>query len=270
MKRLILYSMGLLALCGGCTSEDDASEVLLFVTQSATSLTGGEKLYFDIEARTINGYVDRLDIVSFDAVTGERELASEHPGTNVYAMRYVYTAPIVAVDSLSVEVIFTATDNCGYLQRQSRRIRVLNSAEPLVERSGYTIYSPHSGKFDAFSFDDLRPLKRSEADPSAVDFYVCPSPEGGEERLSRMWKSETGATFAKVNAFDYAGATRSAVVSLYENSRSDDFVDDLAIDDVILLGRDGRAWGVVKIVAIFDEPGTAEDRYLFNLKTVAN
>ncbi len=270
MKRLILYSMGLLALCGGCTSEDDASKVLLFVTQSATDLTGGEKLYFDIEARTINGYVDRLDIVSFDAVTGERELVSERPGTSAYTMRYVYTAPIVAVDSLPVEVIFTAADDCGYVQRQSRRIRVLNSAEPLVERSGYTLYSPHSGRFDAFSFDDLRPLKRSEADPSAVDLYVCPSPEGGEEVLSRMWRSETGVRFAKVNAFDYAGATRSAVASLYENSRCDEFVDALAIDDVILLGRGDHAWGVLKIVAIFDEPGSTADRYLFNLKTVAN
>ena len=90
MKRLIIYSTGLLALCGGC-----ASEVLLFVMQPATNLTGGEKLYFDIEARTINGYVDR------------------------------------------------------------------------------------------------------------------------------MWRSETGVRFAKVNAFDYAGATRSAVASLYENSRCD-------------------------------------------------
>ena len=96
MKRLIIYSTGLLALCGGC-----ASEVLLFVMQLAlaTSLTGGEKLYFDIEARTINGYVDR------------------------------------------------------------------------------------------------------------------------------MWRLETGVRFAKVNAFDYAGATRSAVALLYGNSRCDEFVD---------------------------------------------
>lgn len=139
MKRLIIYSTGLLALCGGC-----ASEVLLFVMQPATNLTGGEKLYFDIEARTINGYVDR------------------------------------------------------------------------------------------------------------------------------MWRSETGVRFAKVNAFDYAGATRSAVASLYENSRCDEFVDALAIDDVILLGRGDHAWGVLKIVAIFDEPGSTADRYLFDLKTVAN
>ena len=110
MKRLIIYSTGLLALCGGC-----ASEVLLFVMQPATNLTGGEKLYFDIDARTINGYVDR------------------------------------------------------------------------------------------------------------------------------MWRSDTGVRFAKVNAFDYAGATRSAVASLYENSRCDEFVDALAIDDVILLGRGDHA-----------------------------
>lgn len=58
--------------------------------------------------------------------------------------------------------------------------------------------------------------------------------------------------------------------SLYGNSRCDEFVDALAIDDVILLGRGDHAWGVLKIVAIFDEPGSTADRYLFNLKTVAN
>lgn len=145
-----------------------------------------------------------------------------------------------------------------------------NNAEPLIERSGYTLYSAHSDGFDAFSFAGLRTLKRSEADPADVDLYAGESSAGREDVLSRIWRSGTGVKFAKVNAFDYAGATRSAVASLYANSRCDDFVEELAIDDVILLGRGDRALGVVKIVAIYDEAGASRDRYLFNLKPMQN
>lgn len=270
MKRILQAWILPLVLIGaaGCTSEEDASEVILLVTPSARQAVGGEKIYFDIETRTINGYVDRLDIDSFDAVTGQQQLLSERPAVQSYTTRYVYAAPVFAVDSVSVELTFTAADDCGYVRRSNLRIAVRNSAAPLVERSAYTLYSPESGKFDGFSLDELRPLRNEETVSGFVDLYVSPSPDSASETMMREWRSLTGVRFAKVNTFDYAGATRASVASLYENTRCDDFVADLAIDDIVLLGRDDRALGLLKIMAVYDEAGCENDRFVFNLKVV--
>ncbi len=266
MKKIAISLLALVVL-GSCSSEDDASEIVLLVTQSARQAEGGEKIYFDIEARTTHVRMERLEIASFDASSGQRELFCECPGTERYSTRYVYTAPILPVDSLTVELTFTAADDCGCTRQAHRQLVVRNSAAPLVEKSGYTLYSPDSGGFDGFSLAELRPLKSTESEPENVDFYVCPSAEGSDI-LGREWRSLNGTKFAKVNNFNYAEATRASVVSLYENSRCDDFVSDLAIDDVILLGRGEQAGGILKIVAVCDDPGSESDRYLFNLKVV--
>ncbi len=266
MKKIAICLLSLFVF-GSCSADDDASGVVLLVSQSARQAEGGEKIYFDIEVRTIHSCIERLDIASFDASSGQRELLCECPGTDSYSTRYVYAAPILPVDSLNVELTFTASDACGCTRQAHRQLVVRNSAAPLVEKSGYSIYSPDSGRFDGFSLSELRSLKSSESDPAVVDFFVCPSPEESET-LGREWRSLNGTKFAKVNNFNYAEASRASVVSLYENSRCDDFVGNLAIDDIILLGREKQAGGILKIVAIYDDPGSENDRYLFNLKIV--
>ena len=71
MKRLIIYSTGLLALCGGC-----ASEVLLFVMQPATNLTG----YVDRMWRSETG-VRFAKVNAFDYAGATRSAVVRSTGT---------------------------------------------------------------------------------------------------------------------------------------------------------------------------------------------
>ena len=65
MKHLL----PILALCvfsGACTSEKDATELLLFVTASDTSAAAGEIVYFDIEARSLDSRIDTVSVRTYD------------------------------------------------------------------------------------------------------------------------------------------------------------------------------------------------------------
>ena len=43
-------------------------------------------------------------------------------------------------------------------------------------------------------------------------------------------------------------------------------VTDISTGDVILIGTDAYAEGIILVTGVFDEAGTAEDRYMFNIK----
>lgn len=255
-------------LLGGCNSEDDASEVTLFVTPSALTAGGGEMIYFDIRAQTRHEHIARFEIDSFDA-DGTRELFRAEPGTQSYSYRYFYQTPNVAIDSTRIELTFRATDNLGNIQVQQTALIVRNNTSPLPEKSGITLWSPLSGKPDGFSLASVQPILCATAAPDEIDIYLHADPDADpSDALPREWRTRTDVRFAKANNFDYAAATKTALSALYTNSIRSNYVRGLAVDDVVLVGRPDQVWGVIKIVGIFDEEGTANDRYLINLKTI--
>ena len=78
MKHLL----PILALCvfsGPCTSEKDATELLLFVTASDTSAAAGEIVYFDIEARSLDSRIDTVSVRTYDKENGPLPLFSDRP-----------------------------------------------------------------------------------------------------------------------------------------------------------------------------------------------
>lgn len=75
--------------------------------------------------------------------------------------------------------------------------------------------------------------------------------------------------FVRANSFDYASATSSSLSSAYSASVTSDTVEDIRLNDVILVGRDSKAVGVFKVIQIFDEEGTLNDRYILNFKSSA-
>lgn len=253
---------------GACTSEDDASEVTLFVTPSALAAGGGETIRFEIQARTRNERIERFEIGSFDA-GGARELFRTEPGTPSYLDTYYYRAPDVEKDSTRIELTFRATDNAGYVQEQHHNLTIRNNTSLLSEKAGITLWSPRSGKPDGFSLATAQPLLCATADNGQIDIYLYAAPDDtAPDVLTRDWRTRTDVRFARANNFDYAAATRSSLSAVYANSIRNNYVRDLEIDDVILVGREAEVWGAIKIAGIFDEAGAANDRYLINIKTI--
>ncbi len=63
-------------------------------------------------------------------------------------------------------------------------------------------------------------------------------------------------------------ATDISVKSTYLNSVKQPVVKNLSNDDIILIGRETEAYGVTKIINIYYETGSDNDRILFNLKII--
>lgn len=108
MKRILSILLIFALLGAACERESEADNVVIFVKPSATTVNGGEKIYFDITSKTINQQLNRLTIESFDSINGEVLLYDEELSEKSISFRYVYDAPIVETPTLEVELTFTA------------------------------------------------------------------------------------------------------------------------------------------------------------------
>lgn len=268
LKKLRI--LGLALLVGtGCNTENDASDISLFVTPSTLTAECGEKIYFDIEVRTIHEYVADFTVDTFDALHGENRVFTSQPGTPSYSYRFVYTVPSFDSEGRTVQLRFTTHDNLSNSQSRTLEIEIRSGTSLLPEYSGITLYSPQSGKPDGFSLTTMQPVLSATSDPEQLDIYLEADPNLPAQTLPTLWRTRTDVRFSRANNFDYAAATQMSLTAVYRNSVLENYVKDLAIDDIILVGRLDQAWGVIKIVGMFDESGVANDRYLINIKRIS-
>lgn len=272
MKR-ILFFLITAVICWGCYNESDASIVAIFAKPSTMTVNSGEMMYFDVSISTLNDRIESVEASTFDSQYGVQKIFSATPETAEYKERLIYEAPYIETDSMDVEFIVRATDNTGAVGEISHMIMVKNdSGSMLPEYSSIVLYSPFSGKNDAFSFSTLQPLMSS--DTTAVDLHlICASQE---EYLPLGIGTKTDMVFVKANNFDYSSATWGGLSSVFKNSIRNKSIENISIDDVIIVGREQKTdesikttpVGVIKIMAIYDDEGALTDRVSFNLKTI--
>jgi hypothetical protein len=176
-------------------------------------------------------------------------------------------------DSTTVEFRFMATDDTGKTSELTYPIKVKGGeGGALPETSSIVLYSPQSGKNDAFSFRTMQPLLSTSAASEEMDLFLTRS--GDDMPLD--FGTKTDIVFSRANNFDYSSATWSGLQAVFKNSIRSNHVNSIALDDIILIGREERTdstyrletVGVLKIMALYDEPGMASDRIVFNLKTL--
>lgn len=272
MRRLLAF-LTIMTAGVGCYSEHDASVVAIHVNPSATVLSSGEKMYFDLSVSTLNNTIEDLEVTSFDSQYGVQDILSVRPGTKSYKERIIYEAPAMDADSTTVEFRFMATDDTGKTSELTYPIKVKGGeGGALPETSSIVLYSPLSGKNDAFSFRTIQPFLSSSAASEDVDLFLTRS--GDDMPLD--FGTKTDIVFSRANNFDYSSATWSGLQAVFKNSIRSNHVNSIALDDIILVGREERTdstyrletVGVLKIMAVYDEPGVASDRIVFNLKTL--
>lgn len=265
-KSYILAFALMLGFALSCGRDDDADPVILFVTPNTSEATAGNAIYFDISTWTINREIVSLEVISFDKTYGSQQIYSGQPMTQRYEYRIDYRLPIYFEDQ-SVEFTFYATDDKGNRQDISVDILVLSNDRPLDELSGITLYSPLSGRHDAFSFKLQQSVNTQDVDPNLCDIYV-PLVDQNSEDIPRLWQSKTDLQFVKLNRFAYAKATYKSVALAYESAVISPMVDDLHNEDIIIVGRNDRAIAVIRIANIYDDEGVESDRYDINLKVL--
>lgn len=276
MKRILsilLFSMAFLS--SGCTNEDDATVVAIYGAPSSYIVNCGDKIYIDVTVTTLNNTLTDISMTAFDPEHGKDEIFSVSPGTKEYRERIIWEVPSMTKDTTLIDIMISATDNEKVSNDFQLKLTAVGGNTALLpERSGITLYSPLSGKQDAFSFTTLQPLfSSSEAEDCDLVFGMS-----GEDvdDMELKWSTKTNLVFCKSNSFDYASATWGNLNVVFNSSIRTDVVNDLQTDYIILVGREIHTEenvkistiGVCKIMAIYDEDGTQNDRIVFNLKTL--
>ena len=75
-----------------------------------------------------------------------------------------------------------------------------------------------------------------------------------------------GLYFARFNDFDFENANSSSVINAYKNSNKSPKIMNISNEDIILVGRDNEALGVLKVINVYDEIDPMQDRYYFVFK----
>ena len=263
MKKIFTYLLlaGLLSLVS--CQEEESDIVILVDTEHGQEALPGEAILFDIHAFANEGAVERVQVTSFDAHNGTTSLLDSLVRAADCRFDFTYTTPLYA-DTTELQLSFKAVSTDGGTVRTVRRFRVSADNPVLEALDAFTLFSAHSGKPDAFMIDLGQTMYLETSRDSCVDIYDMAG--AAPDTLLREWRSGTGLSFARFNDFNFEGATRQHVSSAYAVASKYDKMTGLSNNDIILVGRRDTAWGVIKILSVYDEAGKDNDRYIFSLK----
>lgn len=260
---ILLVSLSLFA----CKKEE-SNQVLLVSTQDIKdTLSTDEIVTFLVEAFSNTSKISKISIEEFSPQLGTRMIMDTSLNTSKWGFNFPYTVPLFSSDQI-VKLIFKAY---SYVDDKPSSVsftyQYKHTQIYLTEYSGFSMYVPLSGKPDAFSLTSKQLVTKSDVDSAIVDFYVYQDSLVGDQTvLQRIWRSNTGLNFVKANSFDYAKATEESVRSVYTSSTKTAKLTEISTDDIVLIGFEKNPVAVIKIIAVFDEAGSNNDRYLFNIK----
>lgn len=271
MNKLI----GILALCSSllvfcnCTDETDASPITVYTDlKNNTTVYSNEIYELTVDINSIYGPLNKINITSFDSQRGQTVLLDSTINKESVSFKYFYKAPMLDNDSTNVKLTFSATNTNGNSQETSRTIKIIKRDYLLQEISGITIYSVETDEHpNALCLKNFKPIMYSLADSADIDLFIPLNTEYGES-IPTEWHTNTNIYFARANNFDYGNATYKSVTETYAATISNPKINGLKANDVILVGRGNKAIGVIKIIQIFDELGTENDRYIINIKRI--
>lgn len=241
-----------LALLFSCDEDKkELSKVALMVTPSSSetiSLESGDKSIFSIELYATEDFVRQVKISSFDAIQGQRVLKDTTFAQATKDMKYVYEAPAFNRDTVEVTLTFEGWDKSGSHCEITRKLTVTSRQLFIAELAGIVLRSSESGWPDAFSFSQPSQTFNWKNSPDSInaDIYLQTDPSFAQ----LAFRSNTSAKMTRINNFDYAAATAVSLQAVYENSKRDDIVDNLKINDIILVGHGSKAEGVLRITNI--------------------
>ncbi len=268
-----ILSVFLIALCPllqACDEEDEPGNPVFIATDimGLTNVYSNTYKKIKIEINSSDIELARMGISSYDELRGNIGLLDSAISGRKLSCEFLYNVPMLANDSVTVTLKFTATDRNGYTQAMSRRLLVIAKDYKLEEVSGITLYTNEINDHpNGICLENMRPLIVSLADSAAIDIYTHVDKET-PEILTREWRSNTDIYFARANQFDYANATNRSVTEAFGNAVANPRISQIERDDIILVGRGNKAIGAIKVVQLYDEPGLENDRYLINIKKI--
>lgn len=258
---------GALLVFMSCKKENEGP--LIFVTPTQTQFTRqpGQLMEFTIELRAKAG-MQRLRITKNENQTVTQTiLDSALTGSNT-TFQLPFQVPQQGVTQ--IYFVFTLTDTEGRQVSTPRRL-VVDGAALLQESTGYEIYSRYagSGALRAFNIDTLG-LFQIDAAVDSMKIDVMDFDPTSDDQLSNQWTSGHGLQFVRLDggSFNYPDATFATAKSAYQNGVKNTIVNNVTPGAIVITKyrEEPEQYAVFQIVEVFDQDGSANDRYRFNLK----
>lgn len=177
-------------------------------------------------------------------------------------MDFYYTTPSRS-DTTKVEIRTTVWTQNGETCPFSLNLFVLPTVTELENYDSKTMYSAASSGPSAFSWNTFEPFYPDSVTKKGYCFYDEFSSD--TTTLSCAWSSEI-LLFARFEGFNYAQATLQSLQEAYENCSPTNRIRNIHDDDVILVGDQTGALGVIKVILVSDKDSVEQDRYIFSLK----
>lgn len=262
MKLIVKLCVIIGAILGivACNDEvKEPSDVALIITPSNSDtvhIDANEKMQYKLEYYTsTGGYVNRLEVRSFDPIYGDKLLLDTIYGGKTPNDTYTFSAPIPTNEQMIVTLRFTVWDTTGKTTSQERKALIHNNVI-LLQEIGPIVLFTTDGMRDALIFesptqifDHILLKERKEA-----DMYL-----DVDENGKLVLLSATQARFVRYNEFDYASTDAISLQTVYGSSRLDDQISGLNINDIILVGHGSQAEGAF-FVANIVYSGTENER----------
>lgn len=246
----VLFCASLLPLLTMCTEHTpELSDVVIFVEPRESvkvEMNSGDKYKYEVSLSTIHDYVSSLKITSFDPINGQKVCLDKTFDKKKVEYAFIYEAPQTDRENLTVDLRFTVADNLGNKAEIGRTVYVVSRMVAIPEKTGIVLYQSGTNRPDALSFDDVsRPFcLTASPNPELADLFMST----GEGSATAAWNSNTKAKFVRNNSFNYVEATAKSINQVFQNSVPTDFVDDIRLNDIIIVGHKTEADGVFLVV----------------------
>ena len=259
-KLFFVVILGMmLSSCGG----DDESDVVIIskTINSKEFYDAGDKIIFEIESFANKGYVESINISTITSY-GYNKIYDTIIDAERTKFIYQYNVPQYDGDTTKLKFKFTALCSTGNYSEMSKSHYVVGDIH--LKPSEYTMYASYKNEKNGFSIERNEIVDRETTDSTFVDFYDYSI--DSTLVLSREWRSMNGLYFARFNDFDFENANSSSVINAYKNSNKSPKIMNISNEDIILVGRDNEALGVLKVINVYDEIDPMQDRYYFVFK----
>lgn len=268
MKKLLLIFSSVLLLAA-CEKQSELVTIMEIdnVKWQKGYVSSGTNLHFMVYAESKSAVIQRITIMASDMQFKDRfvlDTVLAMPLKKVEQSFY-YELPYYT-DTMVVKFTGCAYDGSGRAASFPISIHVAAGAEPIRPIDGITLYSAASSGKSAFSLTTMQ-TEYLGTDSTAVAWYDMLS-EPASDVLSRAWHSDAKIAFSRAEGFNYAEATAKSISETWKNMHATTTIKQLKTDDVLLFGIEDEAYGALKIIAVFDEVGTENDRYVFSLKSI--
>ncbi len=251
---------------------DNPAPLYVSVSTEKTDYNAGSVAELSVKANSLSGNkCTTLRLNSFDEERGNVSILDSTLSVPTGKMdcKVAYRMPYVSTDSLALRITAEVADDGGHYQQASTSVRIISADRYLREQSGITLYAVEGeNRPNGFSFQRGLPIRTSLSDSADIDVFVAYDSSDDSKVLLRRWNTNTKRYFVRANGYNYAKATYQTVRSVYKASVPYHVVDNIQNDDIIIVGDEIEPIAVFKVVAVFDEQGVANDRFVVSMKLV--